>query len=106
MDIGSSGVQVIPKILLIVKELYVVACSDTWVTAGFAPKYAGTNGENFAYSEETKKQFRQDPELYLKYCKAVESELNQRFKLVVNDSDDVRDARAFSIQEISRKLAS
>ncbi|KAK5400810.1 hypothetical protein LTR06_011231 [Exophiala xenobiotica] len=105
VGIGSSGVQVLPAILPKIKEAFVVARSATWITAGFAPKYAGPNGENFAYSEETRRKFREDPDLYLRYCKGVESELNQRFKLVVNGSKDAIQARAYSIQEMTRKLA-
>ena len=105
VGIGSSGVQVVPSILPLVKELYVVARSATWITAGFAPKFAGPNGENFKYSEETKQRFRDDPRLYLSYCKAVETELNQRFKLVVNGSADAAEAREYSIKEMQRKLA-
>lgn len=104
VGIGSSGVQVVPAILPQVKSLYVVARSATWITAGFAPKYAGPNGENFSYSEETKQRFRDDPKLYLSYCKAVESELNQRFKLVINGSPDAVEAREYSIKEMQRKL--
>ena len=105
VGIGSSGVQVVPSILPLVKSLYVVARSSTWITAGFAPKYAGENGENFHYSEETKQRFRDDPEFYRMYCKAVESELNQRFKIVVNESKDALDALEYSSKEMQRKLA-
>ena len=105
VGIGSSGVQVVPAILPKVKSLFVVARSATWITAGFAPKFAGPNGENFDYSEETKQRFRDDPKFYLSYCKAVESELNQRFKLVINGSIDAVEAREYSIKEMQRKLA-
>jgi cation diffusion facilitator CzcD-associated flavoprotein CzcO len=105
VGIGSSGVQVVPSIIDSLKKLYVVARSATWITAGFAPKYAGPNGENFAYSEETKQRFRDDPDLYLSYCKAIETELNVRFKLVVNGSIDAKEAREYSIKEMTRKLA-
>jgi cation diffusion facilitator CzcD-associated flavoprotein CzcO len=105
LGIGSSGVQIIPNIINDIDKLFVVARSPTWITAGFAPKYAGKDGENFAYSEETKERFRKDPDFYHKYCKAVESELNQRFKLVVNGSKEAIDAREYSTKEMQRKLA-
>ncbi|EME82838.1 uncharacterized protein MYCFIDRAFT_203419 [Pseudocercospora fijiensis CIRAD86] len=106
LGIGSSGVQVVPSIIKQVDRLYLVARSKTWITAGFGPRFAGPNGENFEYSEETKKKFRDDPELYLRYCKAVESELNQRFKLVVNGSRDAWNAREYSSKQMKQKLAS
>lgn len=69
---------------------------------------------------EMKQQFRDNPEYYLKYCKAIESELNVRFKLIVNDTPEAIEAKEvssttyqnalhntlqFSIREMSRKLA-
>ncbi|KAH7126002.1 steroid monooxygenase [Dactylonectria macrodidyma] len=103
---GSSGVQIVPSIIDQVKSLDIVARSPTWITAGFAPKYAGENGNNFAYSAETKARFREDPKFYLEYCKAIESELTQRFRIVVNESVEALEARAFSEKEMTRKLAS
>ncbi|KAJ5621653.1 hypothetical protein N7528_006436 [Penicillium herquei] len=105
LGIGSSGVQVVPAIIDRISQLFVVARSATWITAGFAPKYAGENGKNFSYSEETKERFRNDPDLYLAYCKAVESELNQRFRIVINESEEATNAREYSTKEMSRKLA-
>ncbi|KIX09207.1 uncharacterized protein Z518_00286 [Rhinocladiella mackenziei CBS 650.93] len=101
---GSSSVQVVPTIVDEVDQLYVVARSPIWVTAGFAPTYAGPNGENFHYSKETQQKFRDDPEFYLSYCKAIESELNVRFKFYINGSDDAREAREYSTREMQRKL--
>lgn len=44
---GSSGVQVIPCIAPDVAQLYTWIRSPTWITAGFAQKYAGPGGTNF-----------------------------------------------------------
>ncbi|KIW25994.1 uncharacterized protein PV07_09126 [Cladophialophora immunda] len=101
---GSSGVQVVPSIIDAVDKLYVVARSPIWITAGFAPKYAGPRGGNFSYSEETKELFRSDQELYLSYCKAIESELNVRFKLLLTGTPAADEALKFSIQEMENKL--
>ncbi|PKS11138.1 hypothetical protein jhhlp_002899 [Lomentospora prolificans] len=102
---GSSAVQIAPTIIDQVKSLDIVIRSPTWITAGFAPKYAGPDGSNFAYSEETKERFRKDPKFYLSYCKAIESELSTRFRLVVNGTDEAKEARAFSEKEMTRKLS-
>lgn len=101
---GSSAVQIAPTIVDRVKSLDIVIRSPTWITAGFAPKYAGKDGNNFAYSEETKRRFREDPKFYLAYCKAIESELSTRFRMVVNDSPEAKQARKFSEGEMKRKL--
>ena len=101
---GSSSVQVVPTIIDRVDQLIVVARSPIWVTAGFAPAYAGKQGENFYYSKKTQQKFRDDPEFYLSYCKAIESELNVRFKFYINGSVDAKEAREYSIKEMQKKL--
>jgi cation diffusion facilitator CzcD-associated flavoprotein CzcO len=45
---GSSGVQVVASIYPQVSKLYTWVRSPTWITAGFAQKYAGKGGANFA----------------------------------------------------------
>lgn len=44
---GSSGVQTVATIYSEVSKLYTWVRSPTWITAGFAQKYAGENGANF-----------------------------------------------------------
>lgn len=44
---GSSGVQIVPSIYEDVSKLYTWVRTPTWITAGFAQKYAGKNGANF-----------------------------------------------------------
>jgi hypothetical protein len=44
-----------------------------------------------------KQQFQDNPEYYLKYCKAIESELNVRFKLILNDTPEAMEAKEVSI---------
>jgi len=45
---GSSGAQVIPSILPRVKKLHSFVKSPTWITAGFAQRFAGPDGGNFS----------------------------------------------------------
>lgn len=44
---GSSGVQTVATAYPDVSKLYTWVRSPTWITAGFAQKYAGENGANF-----------------------------------------------------------
>ncbi|OCK80948.1 FAD/NAD(P)-binding domain-containing protein [Lepidopterella palustris CBS 459.81] len=101
---GSSAVQIIPSIFPNIKKLKSFMRSSTWITAGFAQKYAGPNGANFQYSEEQKKQFREDPAAYLHYRKLVEAELNQRFKFIINGTPEQQEALDFARKEMARKL--
>jgi cation diffusion facilitator CzcD-associated flavoprotein CzcO len=45
---GSSGVQIVAAIQKRVKKLYHWVKSPIWITAGFAQRWAGENGSNFA----------------------------------------------------------
>jgi cation diffusion facilitator CzcD-associated flavoprotein CzcO len=101
---GSSAVQIIPAIFPKVRKLKSFMRSSTWITAGFAQKYAGPDGANFNYTDEQKETFRENPAEYLKYRKLVEAELNQRFKFIINGTPEQREALEFSRTEMSRKL--
>jgi len=101
---GSSAVQIVPAIFPKVKKIKSFMRSSTWITAGFAQKYAGENGANFNYTEEQKQKFRDDPAEYLRYRKLVEEELNQRFKFIINGTSEQREALDFARAEMARKL--
>ncbi|KKY27757.1 putative flavin-binding monooxygenase [Diplodia seriata] len=101
---GSSAVQIVPNIQPVVSSLTCFIRSTSWVTAGFGQRYAGKDGANFNYTEEQKEVLRNDPEKYLTYRKTIESELNSRFKFIINGSKEQADARAFAEKEMRRKL--
>jgi cation diffusion facilitator CzcD-associated flavoprotein CzcO len=61
--------------------------SSTWVTANFCPDHA-KDGKNFAYSEETKKEFRDHPEVLHKMRKEIEHSFNKFFFVFLNDSQE------------------
>lgn len=101
---GSSAVQIVPNILPELKNLKCFIRSTSWVTAGFGSNFAGKNGGNFDYTEEQKKLLAENPEMYLKYRKNIESELNSRFRFILNGSPEQATARAFAEKEMRRKL--
>ena len=90
---GSSAVQIVPNIQPIVGSMKCFVRSTSWVTAGFGQRFAGKEGKNFEYSEAQKEIFKNDPEKYLKYRKNIESELNVRFKFILNGSPEQATAR-------------
>ena len=74
----------------------------------FAHTWASKEGGNFkckhvadcfgskltqADSDEIKKRFEEDPKFYLSYCKAIESELNVRFKLIMKGTPEAKAAK-------------
>ncbi|KAE8368117.1 hypothetical protein BDV27DRAFT_154289 [Aspergillus caelatus] len=101
---GSSGVQIVPTIQPDVKELITFLRSPTWITAGFAQSKAGPNGANFNFSDERKREFEENPGIYLKYRKEIENELNTRFKFILKDSQEQADAVKFSTKDVKAKL--
>lgn len=104
VGIGSSGVQCISKIAPQVKQLYTWIKTPTWITAGFAQKFAGKNGANFRYTDKQKKEFAENPDLFLKYSKMIESELNQRFKFILKNTPEAKAAKDFAANEMGTKL--
>ncbi|KIW99944.1 uncharacterized protein Z518_10872 [Rhinocladiella mackenziei CBS 650.93] len=106
IGIGSSGIQIISKISSQVSQLYAWVRSPTWITAGFAQKFAGPNGGNFHYTPEQQKRFAENPKLFLKYSKMIESELNVRFKFILNGTPEAESAKVFARNEMTQKLGS
>ncbi|KAE8403645.1 FAD/NAD(P)-binding domain-containing protein [Aspergillus pseudonomiae] len=103
---GSSGVQTVASIYPHVARLYTWVRNPTWITAGFAQKYAGKDGANFKYSEEDKAEWRRNPEKYLDYRRLIEGELNQRYKLVLRNTKESHEANEYAYNEMRKKLES
>jgi len=101
---GSSGIQLVSSIQKDVKKLYAWVKSPTWITAGFAQRFAGKDGGNFEYTEEQKRFLMENPKAYLEYRKTVENELNQRFKFIIKGTKEAENARSFAESEMKRKL--
>lgn len=57
--------------------------------------------DGFLDSEEDKLKWREDTESYRQYRKMVESELNQRYKTVLRDSQESHQANEVSIPSVS-----
>lgn len=78
--------------------------SPTWITSAFAQQFAGPNGTNFSYSEEQKKRFAEDPKHSLKYRKMMESELNQRFRFIVQGTPEQKAALEYARKDMRARL--
>ncbi|KAI8155151.1 FAD-binding monooxygenase [Colletotrichum sp. SAR 10_70] len=89
---------------VVVKSLVTFIRSPTWITAGFAQSHAGPGGANFSFTEEQKTNFKENPDVYMKYRKEIEGELNSRFRFVIADSADQKEAREYSSNEMRVKL--
>ncbi|KAK5043605.1 hypothetical protein LTR84_011365 [Exophiala bonariae] len=105
IGMGSSGIQITSDLGPKVKKLYTWIRSPTWVTAGFAQKYAGPTGGNFEYSAKQKKMLEENPELSLKYSKMVEAELNKRFHFMIKGTPEATQVRQYAVEEMTRRLS-
>ncbi|ODH51147.1 hypothetical protein GX48_02762 [Paracoccidioides brasiliensis] len=101
---GSSGVQTVAAIYKDASRVYTWVRSPTWITAGFAQKFAGPDGGNFEYTEERKEEWRRDPEKYRKYRKMIEDELTRRFRFALRNSKESEDANEYAYNDMSKKL--
>ncbi|KAK4701577.1 hypothetical protein P7C70_g4652, partial [Phenoliferia sp. Uapishka_3] len=143
---GSSGIQIVPTILpstlptyclsALITKLILLALAEvshlttfvrskTWITAGFAQRFAGKNGANFkcelsrlffpfldeelmrnsfADDDAQREILRNDPQAYLQYRKNIESELNSRFRFILNGSAEQAEAKVFAAKEMESKL--
>ncbi|KAH7232766.1 steroid monooxygenase [Fusarium tricinctum] len=102
---GSSAVQIVPNLQPVVGHMTCFLRSAAWVTGGFGQRFAGKNGSNYKYNEKQREIFRNSPEKYLAYRKKIESELNSRFRFILNGSKEQQDARDFAERDMRAKLA-
>ncbi|KAF2483098.1 FAD/NAD-P-binding domain-containing protein [Neohortaea acidophila] len=103
---GSSGIQLVAALQPQVSHLFTWIRSPTWMTAGFAGKYAGPDGANFRYSEEQKRLLEKNPDYYLQYRKAVETEMVSGFARYHRNTPESKAAHDFASKDMKTRLAS
>ncbi|KAJ3538381.1 hypothetical protein NM208_g5929 [Fusarium decemcellulare] len=79
---GSSAIQVVPHLQRTAKEVVNYIRSPTWIAANFLEEYSD-DGNKF-YSEEKRKQFRENPESLFELRKKLEHGFNQLFLAMLN----------------------
>ncbi|GAB1726616.1 hypothetical protein NU195Hw_g8309t1 [Hortaea werneckii] len=75
---GSSGIQAVAAMAPKTTRLVNYVRNPTWVSINFLAQHA-KDGHNFAYSEQDKQKFRENPEAFLEYRKALEGSVNAFF---------------------------
>jgi cation diffusion facilitator CzcD-associated flavoprotein CzcO len=68
---GSSAIQIVPQIQKTAKKVVNYIRSSTWISSNYAAQYA-KDGKNFEYTEEQKKEFRENPEVLFKMRQNIE----------------------------------
>ncbi|PVH69706.1 FAD/NAD(P)-binding domain-containing protein [Cadophora sp. DSE1049] len=79
---GSSAIQVVPKVRKTAKELVNYFRNPTWVVPNLLQDVAEHGITQ--YSEERKKEFRENPESYFKFRKNIENNFNKFFLAMIN----------------------
>jgi len=75
---GSSGIQIVPTMQPKVEKLTTYIRNPTWISINFCADKA-IDGKNFAYTEEERKLFREDPKVLHKLRKELEASVNGFF---------------------------
>ncbi|KAL4908508.1 hypothetical protein BDW74DRAFT_175192 [Aspergillus multicolor] len=84
---GSSALQAVPALQPTALKLTNYIRHPTWVSTNLAGDITKDHrGTNFAYTEDEKKLYREDPDAFLEYRKYVERSVNSVYKLMLSGS--------------------
>ncbi|KIW19410.1 hypothetical protein PV08_03705 [Exophiala spinifera] len=78
---GSSAIQLVPHLQKTAKQVVNYVRSPTWIAANFLEEYS--EGGVQVYSEERKKQFREDPSSLFELRKKMEHGFNGLFRAML-----------------------
>ncbi|KAL2848869.1 hypothetical protein BJY01DRAFT_246093 [Aspergillus pseudoustus] len=94
---GSSGIQILPAILPVVKKLTTFIREPSWVSP--------VQGlENRAFTDQEKADFGSSPEKLLAYRKEIEHALNSQFALFKTGSSVQKETREYMEGQMRAKL--
>ncbi|KAH6871813.1 hypothetical protein B0T10DRAFT_416912 [Thelonectria olida] len=83
---GASSIQIIPAIQQTAKKVISFYRTPQWISPGLSLEgYTDEQGRNFDYTEEQKRQFKDDPAFYLNQRKAIENKINSSFRANIAD---------------------
>ncbi|KAJ5370220.1 uncharacterized protein N7496_006312 [Penicillium cataractarum] len=79
---GSSAIQLLPEIQRTAKEVVNYIRNPTWIATNYLQEFA-ENGK-FVYTEEKKKELRENPEMLFEMRKKLEHGFNQFFHSMID----------------------
>jgi cation diffusion facilitator CzcD-associated flavoprotein CzcO len=100
---GSSAIQILPKMQKTAKHITTYIRSPTWISPNFAGRLA-KHGRNFSYSDEEKREFREDGQKFYEYRKKIEQDFNRFFMAFFRGSTEQEQLHRVSLREMKRKL--
>ncbi|KAL2794663.1 hypothetical protein BJX66DRAFT_351131 [Aspergillus keveii] len=105
---GSSGIQIVPALLDKVRGMDHYIRGKTWISNQHGGDRLSLRtegrGGNFAYTEEEKRAFREDPAAYLQYRKSLELEMQTLYANSQRGSALQASARAQYRADMERRL--
>lgn len=105
---GSSGIQIVPALLPKVKAMDHYVRGRTWIAATFGNEVvrARNNGKdgNFEYTPEEIELWKQNPDEYIKYRKALECGMQGGFAVTHRGSKEHEEAWTLFAADMKRRL--
>ncbi|KAI1334536.1 hypothetical protein F5Y15DRAFT_420777 [Xylariaceae sp. FL0016] len=110
---GPTGVQLVPQLQRMSQNLKVFLRSANWISPPFgASTLNNLHGDSppppgsrqYAFTDDDKKKFREDPEDYLMFRKGIEAEINSLFSMYIQGSDTSRTIRKVITEEMNRRI--
>lgn len=80
--------------------------SPTWIapSQGFVDPENAQGPKNFFYTDEEKKQFRANPDEFLRYRKKIEGDMNKTFETMLKESPKQKGARKVFAEIMKQRL--
>ncbi|CAK1354968.1 putative sterigmatocystin biosynthesis monooxygenase stcW [Cercospora beticola] len=100
---GSSAIQIIPQLVEKAEHLTNYIRHPTYITPGLGSGAIGGKVQYY-FSEEEKRNFRENPEALKQYRKKIQAASNRAFDMFVKDSDAQTAARKATADQMKEKL--
>ncbi|KAL1999871.1 hypothetical protein VTN02DRAFT_3873 [Thermoascus thermophilus] len=106
---GSSGIQIVPAMLPDVSHIDHYVRGRTWLSPTFArdkiDERGGAGLDNISFTAEEIEQFKRDHQVYQKFRKDIELELQSVHGVTIRGSPEQIGAREVFAQNMKRRLA-
>jgi len=100
---GSSGIQILPKIVEKAQHVTNFIRKPTYITPGLGSGMIDGK-EQHIYTEDEKRNFRENPEELKNYRKKIQGDSNRAFDMFVKDSHAQESARKATQDSMKAKL--
>lgn len=100
---GSSAIQILPQMQPKAAEITTYIRTPTWISSTYAAELT-PEGKNFSYTEEQKREFKENPQKLFEMRRLIENHFNQFFYALLVDTPQQRGAAEAFKKEMERRL--